>query len=145
MTTLLRIVLSGALLAMVAAPASATPQVGSPPPAENAATAESQPLASVDLPVSLERIRRQLRELPESTESNLRLSYYIEVYGRAPAVDLFGGFDLHTGPVPYGGPTHAEFLDVVTPQPFRTPAVDLLAPTKALFDWLMRGRQDGRE
>ncbi len=62
----------------------------------------------------------------------LKLEYYIEVYGTAPKLDLFADFDLRAGPVPFSPPTHQDFLDVVTPQGFRTPAMDL----NALVAWL---------
>ncbi len=82
-----------------------------PPPAE-------------ELPVSLDRITRQLDRLPLTHEerSVLRLSYYIQVYARSPRIDVVQGFDLHNGPVPYGAPTHAELLAVMSPREFQ-PAV----------------------
>ncbi len=84
------------------------------------------PLPAEELPVPLERIKRQLDRLPPTHErSLLRLSYYIEVYGRLPRIDLVQGFDVHNGPVPYGAPTHAELLAVISPREFR-PAVATL-------------------
>ena len=57
-------------------------------------------LPAVTLPVNLERVTRMLTALPATDEgrSLLKLSYYLEVYGRAPRLDLLRGFDLHTGP-----------------------------------------------
>ena len=77
-------------------------------------------LSSTELPVSLERIRRRLDRLPARQEERdlLRLSYYIEVYGRAPDIDLLEGFDIHNGPVPYAS-SHRELLSVATPRHFR--------------------------
>ena len=51
---------------------------------------------------ALERIKRQLDRLPptHTERSVLRLSYYIEVYGRLPETDQVQGFDVHNGPVP---------------------------------------------
>jgi hypothetical protein len=37
-------------------------------------------------------------------------------------IDLLEGFNV-SGPLPYGSPTHQEFLDVVTPREYRTPVV----------------------
>ena len=54
-----------------------------------------------DLPVSLERIKRQLNRLPVGDEerSLLHLSYYVEVYGRAPRINVIQHFDIHNGQV----------------------------------------------
>ena len=98
-----------------------------------AATAAAQgdrglvPLPVEELPVSLERIKRQLDRLRPTHEerSLLRLSYYIQVYGRSPRIDLMQGFDVHNGPVPYGAPTHAELLAVMSPREFRPAVVKL--------------------
>jgi hypothetical protein len=78
------------------------------------------------LPISLHRIQRELQQ-SSSTESRegLRLRYQVDVYGRAPALELFTREDnLRDGPVPYGGPTHKEMLYMMTPQEFRAPVMD---------------------
>lgn len=81
----------------------------------------SGPAASVDqvqkLGISLDRIRRQLRETPPArTSSPLKLEYHIEVVGRAPTLDFFTDFDIgKLSPVQYGGMTHAEFLNITAP------------------------------
>ncbi len=93
------------------------------------------PLPAEELPVSLDRIKRQLDRLPPTHErSLLRLSYYIEVYGRLPRIDLVQGFDVHNGPVPYGVPTHAELLAVMSPREFR-PAV---AKLNSIIGWTFK-------
>ena len=94
------------------------------------------PLPAEELPVSLERIKRRLHRLPPTHEerSLLRLSYYIEVYGRLPRIDLVQGFDVHNGPVPYGAPTHAELLAVMSPREFR-PAV---AKLNSIIGWTFK-------
>ncbi len=95
------------------------------------------PLPAAKLPVSLERIKRRLDRLTPTHEerSLLRLSDYIEVYGRLPRIDLVQGFDVHNGPVPYGAPTHAELLAellaVMSPREFR-PAV---AKLNSIIGW----------
>lgn len=92
-------------------------------------------LKAEDLPVSLERIQRKLAQAPPSPAgSALKIQYYVEVYGRAPTIDLFANFDLEKGPVPYGGPTHSDFLQLVTPQEFRSPPADFAA----LAAWLVQ-------
>jgi hypothetical protein len=99
-----------------------------------------QVLTPETLPVSLERVRRQLVRAESSSDEGLRLQYYVEVFGRAPRFDLLAGVDLQHGPVPYGAPTHADFLHLVTPQEFRSPPADLTSITMALMKWLNRDR-----
>jgi len=90
------------------------------------------------LPVSLDRIRRELVETTRTTESRdgLRLNYYVQVYGQSPRIELFlPEENLTTAPAPYGGMTHQEFLRVVTPEEFRSPPADIGAAIAALIKW----------
>ena len=94
------------------------------------------------LPVSLDRIRRHLDRTParesSSFSASLRLQVRVDVYARAPQIELFGEvFDPLVGAVPFGAPSHAEMIDVVTPREFRSKAIPLLS-LDALFDWLTR-------
>lgn len=108
-----------ALVASLIAPSSALAQQASADPA---------PSIDVDkLPISVERIRKRLATAPRRGQGGLRLEYYVQVYGVAPKIDLFAGVDLVNGPVPFGAPTHAEFLQLVTPQEFRAPAADFVS------------------
>jgi hypothetical protein len=69
-----------------------------------------------DIGVSLDRIRRKLREIPPTMNvSRLKLDYHVDVIGRAPRIG-FSDFDTgrHTA-VQYGGMTHAEFLKITAP------------------------------
>lgn len=86
------------------------------------------------LPLNLERIQRELRESSiREGHDELTLRYQVEVYGRAPQIELFTPDDnLTTGPVPYGAPTHQEMIEHVTPREFRSPVMDF----SALFRWL---------
>lgn len=105
------------------------------------APAESQPLDIDRLPVSFERIKQQLEtRRPRTSESfsQLRLNVRVEVYGRAPRMTFFEtGFDPLIGPVPYGGPTHHEMLEIVTPREFRPGAISLMS-LDALLKWLTK-------
>ncbi len=103
-------------------------------------------LSPQQVPVSLERIKRRLAERPGERTGLLQLAFYVEVHGKAPPLDLFAGFDLAHGPVPFAPPTHRDILEVVTPQEFRSPPADLLTPLQALFEWLRRqgSRPDSR-
>ena len=91
------------------------------------------------LPISVSRIERSLRQSTIREERDgLNLRYFVDVYAKAPAIVLFTKEDnLLTGPVPYGGPTHREMLDMITPQEHRAPAADM----GALFRWLS-GKKD---
>ena len=92
------------------------------------------------LPINLERIQRQLRQSTVRDESDgLRLRYIVDVYGQAPRIELFGNRDFSlTGPAPYGGPTHNEILQVITPQEYRAPAANF----GNLFRWLADKAKD---
>ena len=87
------------------------------------------------LPLNVQRIHRELRQVTTVSEERegLNLRYQIEVFGRAPEFQLFTPENnLTTGPVPYGAPTHQEFIEHVTPKEFRSPVMDF----NALFKWL---------
>ena len=101
----------------------------------HAAAQDDAPLAAVELPVNLERLKRKLAALPASDEerSLLKLSFYVDVYGRAPRFDPLEGFDIHTGPVPFGGPSHADLRSLWTPEAFSAPAADLTSVLGWLF------------
>lgn len=86
------------------------------------------------LPLDLERIHRQLQQTATREERDgLNLRYYVNVTRQAPPLVLFGpDANLESGPVPYGGPTHRDMLEQMTPKEFRAPAADF----SALFRWL---------
>ncbi len=72
--------------------------------------------------ISLKNIRKQLPP-PSATErqsgTGLRYDFFVDVYGKRPAIDFFKDFDLSTkGGVRYGTVTHQEILNAVTPYPF---------------------------
>ena len=86
------------------------------------------------LGVSLARIQKGLRtaESKEKAMRNgLRVEFNIEVFGTAPRVEIFKDVDLFNGPVPGSAPSHQEFLQFVTPQIYRTPAL----PVSAFAAW----------
>jgi len=66
----------------------------------------------------------------------LKLRYAVDVFGTAPPLDLFPSSRIDpnyfTGPVPYGAPTHREFLNLNTPIQHRNTPADF----GALFRWL---------
>ena len=92
------------------------------------------------LPINLARIQKQLLQSTVREERDgLNLRYVMNVYGQAPRIELFTKQDnLLTGPVPYGGPTHRDILQVITPQEHRSPAADF----GGLFRWLSGKTKD---
>ena len=93
-------------------------------------------LPVMKMPVNIERVKRTLAALPDTNagRSLLKLNYYLEVYARAPQLNLLQGFDLDTGPVPFGGPSHADMRALWTPEEFSAPVADL----GALFKWISK-------
>ena len=77
--------------------------------------------------LNLGRIKHQLAlsQAREESDSPLRLEYRLSVYGVAPPLELLRGFDTQNGAVPFGAPTHADFLNHWIPREFRTPAFPL--------------------
>ncbi len=65
------------------------------------------------LPVNLERIQRQLQQATvRENQDGLNLSFFVDVYGRAPRIELWAPEpNLMTGPMPYGAPTHRQILE----------------------------------
>jgi hypothetical protein len=129
-------VVAASALALAAAPgarpqaqaAQVQPQAQTAQVQPQAQTAQVQPQAKdappgVDLPslgVSLDRIRKLLRETPPTKPSGvsslLRLEYHVEVVGKEPRVDFFKDFNIgKVTAVQYGGMTHAEFMRVTAP------------------------------
>jgi hypothetical protein len=102
-----------------------------------AAAQDSQPAQGPDeidatkMGVSIDRIQKGLRiaETTEQqrTESPLRLSFQIQVYGQAPKIDVLKDVDLFNGHVPNSPPTHKDVVEFLTPPMFRTPALPLSA------------------
>ena len=121
--------------------ASAYAQASSPdpPPAEATQEAPAPVVDPAKLGVSLDRIRIQLA-VPATKTSGLKIQETIEVVGVAPKIELWNPetAKLATGPVPWGAPTHRDFIDLVTPKEFKTYPMDL----NALVQWLMQHLAD---
>ena len=87
-----------------------------------------QSSSSAGAPTSsdITRIQRQLRAAADVPTGGPRISYRVDVFGKAPRFDLFARSEnLTTGPVPYGAPTSTQMHDVMTPQAFRPPVADV--------------------
>ena len=102
------------LVATLALPSAAFAQAAQSSPPEQPAVDASK------LGVDLSRIKRELAEAgsEESSDSPLKLRFTVQVIGVAPKIDVLEGFKVD-GPIPYGAPTHREFLEVVTPKEYR--------------------------
>jgi hypothetical protein len=89
-------------------------------------SASSPTVDAAKLGVDLSRIRRELVEAQEESDSDspLRLRYTVQVMGTAPKIDLLEGFSLQ-GAIPYGAPTHSEVLEMLTPREYRSPVVPI--------------------
>ena len=102
--------------------------------AAHAASAQQTPVDVNRLPIDLARVTSQLRQSAATQSHNgLHIRYTVDVYGQAPRLELFTKQDnLTSGPVPYGAPTHREFIEHVTPIEYRAPAANFAA----LIAWL---------
>src|SRR5919108_906591 len=87
--------------------------------------ANDEPPASTlkpeDLPVSIDRIQRALSAPKPIELKEQHPVFRLEVFGKKPTLEDLLGEKFWIGPTPYGGMTHQEFLDMVTPkelQPF---------------------------
>ena len=121
------IVLASGVIATAVARVDARRQAQQPPPppstlaASQPRSGRAAPDAEISTPgVSIERIRRLLRETPPSkldwTSAMLKLEYTIDVVGKAPRLAIFDNFDIgRSTAVQYGGMTHSEFLRITAP------------------------------
>ena len=78
--------------------------------------ASPSPAPAEDLPVSLDRIQRALAAPPAIELKEQNPVFRLEVFGRKPTVEEILGEKFWIGPTPYGGMTHQDFLNMVTPE-----------------------------
>ncbi len=107
-------------------------------PAKPAPT-ETPAIDATKLGVSLSRIQKGLRTAETRAKTNpggLRLEFNVQVYGTAPRIEFLQGIDLVNGPVPGTAPTHREFVEMVTPPIYRTPAVPISAFAAWAAQWM---------
>src|SRR5262245_33747012 len=86
------------------------------PPSSTAPGAAEAPVNADDLPVSLARIQRALAGPPPIKLNEEHPVFRLEIFGRKPTIEDILGERFWVGPVPYGGMTHQDFLDMVTPK-----------------------------
>lgn len=126
-----------------AAPPPQQRSTDAPPEKRPAETKPQESVNAEQLGVSLDRIRLRFQRTglfePVFDSDKLKLSTRVDVVGKAPPLRLFGPDanvknELTSRAVPFGAPTHRDMLQVMTPQEFRTPAMDM----NALFEWLSK-------
>jgi len=125
-------VVSSALLVVglaAGANAQATETPAQPAPAVSTPSAPNEQYG-----LNLARIQRGLQKSAERQDyDGLNLRFYVNVYAPAPPIKLFTPLDnLLYGPAPYGGPTHRDMMNLMTPQEFSAPAADF----SGLARWL---------
>ena len=96
------------------------------------------------LPVNVDRIQRRLARPPAIRPETSRQVFRVEVFGRSPTIDEILGPNWRRGPVPYGGMTHQEFLNMVTPRDvqgwaaFDNRQALMVAATSFALQWALR-------
>ena len=127
------------IVALAATPAGAVAQNRSdqpaPPPPRNGET--------VELPVSVAKIQKAISRPPAINTRADTPVFRIEVFARKPTIEDILGPDYLKGPVSYGGMTHQEFLNMVTPNEFKGYAVFtnkegmMVAATSLALQWAL--------
>ncbi len=132
----MRVVLTLLCVLATAVPARAQ-AAGQPAPSDQAAAASPAPVDPSRMGISLDRIVKGLRfeEMRQKRiDSPLRLEFQVQVFGTAPRVDVLEGYDIgQSSPLPYGAPTHQDFISHWTPQAFKSPPMDI----SSLAVWAM--------
>jgi len=115
-----------------------------PKPAEKPPTTAAKVDPAV-LPVSLDRIQRALAKTPIlKFDQEQKPVFRVQVFGEKPTIEEILGEDFGKGPVPYGGMTHQEFLDMVTPKDvqgyaaFSNKEGAVVAATSFLLQWTLQ-------
>ncbi|MEO5894241.1 MAG: hypothetical protein ABIS06_00890 [Vicinamibacterales bacterium] len=80
---------------------------------------EASQADDVRLPVSVSKIQKAISRPPAIKTDSDRTVFRVEVFARKPTVADILGPDYLKGPVAYGGMTHQEFLNMVTPVEYR--------------------------
>src|SRR5688500_12272395 len=125
MTLSTRFLQIGASLGLAACVSMATPptlraQAPEAQPAPSSTNGSTAPGVNPDrLPIDLEKIQKALGKPPAIRLETNRSVFRIEIFARRPTIEDILGRDFLRGPVPYGGMTHQEFLNMVTPSDVR--------------------------
>jgi len=76
---------------------------------------DQAPVTADDLPVSIDRIQRALAGPAPIELKEQHPVFRLEIFGRKTTIEDLLGEKFWIGPTPYGGMTHQDFLDMVTP------------------------------
>jgi hypothetical protein len=99
--------------------ALAAQQAGAPMVAPKPEAAAQAQTSDIGWPVSLDRIKGAISRPAAITSATARPVFRVQIFGgELTFEDLLDPDDL-TGPTPYGGITHQEFLTLVTPPEYR--------------------------
>jgi hypothetical protein len=98
-----------------------------------------------DLGVDIDRIQRALAHTPRLRFDEMQKPVVrVQVFGEKPTIEDILGPDFWKGPVPHGGMTHQEFLDLVTPEDvqgyaaFSNKEGATVAATSFLLQWTLQ-------
>ena len=92
-------------------------QATAQPPAAPQQKPPAEKVKPEELPVSLDRIQKALANTPKLRfDEQQKPVFRVQIFGANPTIDEILGPDWAKGPVPYGGMTHQEFLNMVTPK-----------------------------
>ena len=106
-----------AILAQSAPPGVAKPQSSETTTPDTKTTDTTEPaIKAEDLPVSIERIQRALAAPKPIELKEQHPVFRLEIFGKKPTIEDVLGEKFWIGPTPYGGMTHQEFMNMVTPQ-----------------------------
>ena len=104
---------------LVLASLAGAPQQAPAPESQPTVTAAKGEAVEVELPVSLSKIKKGISQTPIIRPQDARPVFRVEVIAKRPSIFDILGPDFLIGPVPYGGMTHQEFLNMVTPVEYR--------------------------
>ena len=103
-------------------------------PAPSPVPAPEPEIDATKLGVSLTRIQRGLfiaEARDKQAGDSMRLEFNVQVYGKAPRIEVLNGVDVFNGGVPGSAPTHRQMIDFMTPVIYRSPVM----PVSALAFW----------
>jgi hypothetical protein len=131
---------------LIATLAAVAPQPATPSPGSVTAGTPQQTagLDADSLPVDIERIQRALAQPPAIRIDGNRPVFRVEVFGTKPTMEDILGPEFWKGPVQYGGMTHQEFLNMVTPKDvqgyaaFNNKEAATVAATSFLLKWALQ-------
>ena len=106
-------------IALAAGAEAPLPQQGSAPAPAPVLSASGPESRDPALPVDLDKIQQALSRPPAITTKSDRPVFRVEVFAPRPTIEMILGPDYLRGAVPYGGMTHNEFLNMVTPVEYR--------------------------